>query len=246
MFKRSNIARRAAVALLALSAAPVAWAVPVATVGDVDVWNVGSGQSNGDFQVMTDVDFAGGRLQLGIRATERKVGNTTPSGDIYRYDTGHSAGGGVSDTMRARWNFDLHVSYDGMISDLDSLTLAIGSSNPVNVPTAPVVDLLDVLVRGNIDCHTRAPACASGTPPVGTTSSGPHTGNPANFYQASQNPVFGWFTPVFDFDVAGVYSFELAAARDNSTLSTSMRVAVPEPASLTLTLLGLAALRRRR
>ena len=247
--RRARCVLRAAAVGAGLALAGAAQAVPVSTVGDVSVWNVGNGQANGDFQVVTDAAFTGGALQLGIRATERKVGNTTPDGNVYRYAVGPSAGTAPSDPNRARWNFDFHVDYAGIVADLDGLTLAISSSNPTNVPTVPVVDLLDAGVRAAVDCHSTGTACASATPPAGALSSGPHTGDPDRLYQASQNPVFGWFTPTFDFNVPGTYTFTLTATEGNTTIATTMQVAVAAPATVGMLLLGLGAaagVRRRK
>ena len=142
-------------------------AAPVFSVGDVSLWNVGDGQANGDFQVATDTAFAGGGLELGLRATKRKVGNTKPNGNVYSYGVENSAGAGASDPNRARWNFDLHIAYDSVFADLDSLTLTITSSNATNPPSAAVVDLFNPFVRMAITATAaQAPAQAARRPLV--------------------------------------------------------------------------------
>lgn len=241
-----------------------------ANAAAVSIWNVGSGQANGDFQVQTGQ--LGEILELGIRASERKVGNITPSGSTYDVPVGFSAGGSPSDQNRAAWNFDFHIGFDDEIALLDSLTLRITSNNANTPANGGVFDLLDPAFRAAVDCHTpSAPSgsfpngliCASAVAPAGAlsdagnvdaTSPGDNS-NPANLYQASQNPTFGFFTPSFDFDLLGVYEFTLEATLDDETVRTGMIVraggaaAVSEPGTLGLfgfAAMGLLLMARRR
>jgi len=221
--------------------------------GDVDVWNVGTGQQNGNF-VGREEDLGGLNLQLALRATNRQGAYITPVGDTYTVLAGSQPGV----PTRARWNFDIHVSFEGVIaSDLTALYLEV-EKGPGGVDGYEMFNLLDTTLRAAIDCHTIAPACASSTPPSGSSSSGPHTGNPVNFYQASQNPVFApWFTNI-GFDTTGVatYTLRLGGMTGEGGFDTQIVVDVvaaptpaPEPAALSLRglgLLGLAAARRRK
>lgn len=98
------------------------------TVGPVNDggngWNPpGShGQVNGDFQVLTIDNFAGGGvLELGLRAQERRVGPIVPNGSTYYVNPGPDPG-----TSLAWWNFDWSGYWDGAASGLDHLYLTIG------------------------------------------------------------------------------------------------------------------------
>lgn len=238
-------------AAMLLLAPGAAWAAPF--TGDVDVWNVGSGQLNGNF-VGREEDLSGVNLQLALRATNRQGAYITPVGETYTVLAGSQPGV----PTRARWNFDIHVSFDGVIgTDLTALYLEI-EKGPGGVDGYDMINLLDTTLRAAIDCHTIAPACASSTPPSGSSSSGPHTGDPDNYYQASQNPVFApWFTNIgFDMNEVATYTLRLGGMTGEGGFDTQIVVDVvaapapaPEPAALSLLglgLLGLAAARRRK
>ncbi len=217
----------------------------------VNIWNVGSGQANGDFQV-TESGIAGEKIQLGIRTTLRQLGNIVPSGNVYTVLPG-TQGGIASEPVnpnRARWNFDFHIAYSGDISTLDALVLQISTVGG-STPAAPVIDLLNPFIRGAIDSQTNGSASATPTTRVDGLSDGPHSvsdGDPVHLYQASQNPVFGWFADPgpgaingFDPNKAGDYLFTLTAVEGADRVSTQMVVrVVPLPVSvwMGLSLLG--------
>lgn len=142
------------------------------------VWDVGSGQCNGDFTVVTDSSFPGGALELGMRIEQRSAGQLNSpehAGINYEVQTG-------SDTtqpnpLRAWWNFQHSIAYNGGIDNLDALTFVIRTDVGSIFPTAPSSDML--AARVNIDDRH--------TPKSTTTFS--------DLYQTSQNPVFGWFAP---------------------------------------------------
>jgi len=239
----------------AIAAAAMLFLAPVGAsaapfTGDVDVWNVGSGQLNGNF-VGREEDLSGVNLQLALRATNRQGAYIAPVGETYTVLAGSQPGV----PTRARWNFDIHVSFDGVIAtDLTALYLEI-EKGPGGVDGYDMINLLDATLRGAIDCHTIAPACASATQPSGSSSSGPHTGNPDNYYQSSQNPVFApWFTNIgFDMNEVATYTLRLGGMTGEGGFDTQIVVnvvaPVPEPAALSLLglgLLGLAAARRRK
>ncbi len=136
-------------------------------------WDVGSGQCNGSFTVTDDATFAGGHVELGLRAEQRSVGQVADNGGDYTVQLG-------SDTTqpnanRAWWNFNASIAYSGSINTLDALTLTVVTDRGSAVAPAPSADLL--AARGTIDDRH-----------VNTT---PTTGF-NDVYQISQNPLFGW------------------------------------------------------
>jgi hypothetical protein len=204
-------------------------------------WRQGSGNTGAHFTTATDTFGATAPLniELGLRAIQRNVGTITPFGSLYPVEPGPSL-----QLNRAWWNFDIHVQYEGIIADLDSLTLDIstGGGSP---PGLTPFDLL--AARPLIDCHILN--CANPAP-INTDAQGDE--DPLHFYQASQNPTFApWFQAPFDMFQPGTYTFTLTATEGQGSVSTSIDVlVVPEPATITLFGTALAALgfasRRRR
>ncbi len=211
--------------LFAASVAPVS-ASPVTTFPDSVVsWNVGSGQSNGNFVVTRDSAFPGGALELGLRAEERTIGPSyipVNAGGLanamYIVPTGASPPSNPGDY--ARWNFDFSVSYAGGLSNLSSVSLRIEELTPGLTP------LNDVLF-----------------PPAGGT-----------LLQDSWNPGFDFLSGpglAYNFNTPGIYRITLSATGGGQTVSDSILVnignvvlpAVPEPMSLAaFGLIGVTAL----
>ncbi len=253
-------------------------------------WNVGTGQGPDNFVVSTgELDDA--TIELGLRAQHRQsLVRPVLTGEVYSVETGHqgeapdvNGTGAPSVTNRARWNFDLHVFFDGgIIANLGALRLDVNRTLGANTQE----DSFDLLaLRAPIDCHFAPGICASGFPGTsGTDIDGdndlsdgsPFTPDPTQFYQGSQNPVFGSFsttafTPVFSFADEATYGFRLVALDSsgedfvsrtmcvnvsdagNGTFGCagfdSISTEVSEPATLAIFGLGAAGLgvmRRRR
>ncbi len=186
-------------------------------------WSVGSGQCNGSFSSVTDLGFDGGSIELALRAEERRVGQVTPSGiNDYTVQLGNDANAPPA-LNRAWWNFQGSVAYNGVINNLDSLTLTIRTDVGPNFSSLPVFDLLNV---APVDARNNQPNPTSGF---------------ADLYQFSQNPEFCWFTvapdtdgnpgicpgTAFDYSVPGAWLFTLTAVEGQSTSSVSICIHTP-------------------
>jgi hypothetical protein len=175
-------------------------------------WNVGSGQCNGDFTVVTDPLFPGGALELGMRIEQRSAGQLNPpqhAGINYEVQKG-------SDTTqpngaRAWWNFQHSIAYNGGIANLDKLTFVIRRDVGTDLPATPFTDML--AVRSVIDDRP--------TPKTTATYS--------DLYQTSQNPVFGWFSPTYSLtdSTPGAWMLTLAAVKAGRISSVSICAHTP-------------------
>lgn len=235
-------------ALVAVSftlAVPNANASPVTTYDSaVAEWAVGCNcQTNDHWAVTTDTSFAGGALELGLRAQQRRVGSIAPSplsSASYVVQTGPDPA-----TTRAWWNFDVSVNFAGALSNLDSLTLTIIKSVGTN-SDGGVFNLLNPLLFAATNADL-------------TSSAGE--------YKASQNPTFApWFSPTYDINNSGgfAYRFILSASNTDGEVTTSASAemcvhtegvnCVPEPSSFSMTgimaimlaFVGFAGFMRRR
>lgn len=240
-FKRTGLLLIGALLMALLMAAPVGAAAPcneAATVGGGALgvspgpvgppnslgWDVGSGQCNGSFSVVTE-SFPGGPIELGIRAEDRREGQVAPTGpNEYTVQLGYDDTVPAA-TNRAWWNFNISIAYDDAISTLDSLTLEIVTDAGTNLPASPSVDLL--ALRGAIDDRNNQPNSTAGF---------------ADLYQISQNPEFGWFTNAsdtdanptgaFNYDEEGAWRFILTATDGGSTASLTVCIHTPGAACL--------------
>jgi len=225
------------------TALAVALVAANAAMADTTVdWRQGSGNTGAHFTTATDQFGAAAPLdiELGLRAVQRNVGTVTPSGNTYVVQPGPSG-----QPTRAWWNFDIHVDYEGVIADLDSLTLDISTGNG-SPPASGPFDLL--ALRAFIDCHVAG--CANGPPSNPDAQGG---ADADHFFQASQNPTFApWFQAPFDMFRPGTYTFTLTATEGQESVSTSIDVfVVPEPTSMVLfgtalAAFGFASSRRRK
>jgi len=195
---------------------------PVFPVPGVLGWDVGFGQCNGSFSSVSDPAFTGGELELALRVEERRIGQVALSGiNDYTVELGHDTTFPEA-INRAWWNFHVSTAYNGMIDDLDSLTLTISTVVGPNLPSAPFFDLIATGARAAIDDRNSTPNPTSSF---------------SDLYQMSQNPEFGWFTVAgdsdinptgaFDYDVPGAWLFTLTAVKGPSTSSVSVCIHTP-------------------
>jgi hypothetical protein len=168
-------------------------------------WDVGSGQCNGSFTTTSDSGFPspdGDGIELAMRAEQRRVGQVANGGGDYEVETG------ADQPMRAWWNFQHSIAYDGDIGDLDALVFAIRTDAGSAVAAAPA-DLL--FLRPAIDDRNDQPN------PTTTYS---------DLYQTSQNPLFGWLTDgasgPYDLDEEGAWTLTLAASEAGQLASVSI------------------------
>lgn len=194
-------------------------------------WNPpgNNGQVNGHFVVENQLGSSA--IELGLRVQQRRVGPITPdAGNFYTVQSGFDPG----TTNRAWWNFDWSATYGNAIGDLDSLILRMyDQGNLLNT-----IDLLAFATATGVNVATKATI------------------------QESWNPLFaGVGVPGYDVnDQSFAYWFTLTAT-DNGAIARSLMCVrtsgdscgvpppLPEPASLALVGLALAALagtRRRR
>ncbi|MCE3246841.1 MAG: hypothetical protein K0R41_666, partial [Geminicoccaceae bacterium] len=118
-------------------------------------WDLGSGQCNGSFTVVRDVDFPspdGDGIELGMRAEQRSVGQVANGGGDYTVQTGADPTTGG----RAWWNFQQSIAYDGNIGDLDALVFAI-RVDASSAVAAPPTDML--AIRGTDRRSQRSAQC---------------------------------------------------------------------------------------
>jgi len=136
-------------------------------------WDVGSGQCNGDFTVVSNPSFPGGALELGMRVEQRSAGQlNSPEHAGINYQVQAGPDTTQPNNARAWWNFQHSIAYDGGISNLDELTFVIRTDVGSFLPTSPAFDML--FLRPYIDDRHA---------PKSTTTF-------SDIYQTSQNPVF--------------------------------------------------------
>jgi len=178
-------------------------------------WDVGSGQCNGDFTVVSKPLFPGGALELGMRIEQRSQGQLNPpqhSGNNYEIQTGADP----SNAFRAWWNFQHSIAYNGgadSINTLDKLTFVIRTDVGTQTPSQPAFDML--ALRGIIDDRIS-----------------PSTATFSDLYQTSQNPVFGWFTPAYDLTSTGPGAWMLTLIATKNGKFASVNICAHTPGAV--------------
>jgi hypothetical protein len=155
-----------------------------------------------------------------MRIEQRSAGQLNPpqhSGTNYEVQTGSD----TTNAARAWWNFQHSIAYNGVINNLEKLTFVIRTDVGSIVPAAPAFDML--ALRGTAQ-----------TPPlVNTTGIDdrhlPSTATFSDLYQTSQNPVFGWFTPIYPLAsiAQGAWTLTLAALEAGRISSVSICAHTP-------------------
>lgn len=173
-------------------------------------WDVGSGQCNGDFTVVTDPSFPGGALELGMRIEQRSIGQlNSPEHTGINYEV--QTGADPLNAARAWWNFQQSIAYDGDIDDLDQLTFVIRTDVGTINPASPVSNM-----------HTLRPFIDDRHAPKSTTGF-------SDIYQTSQNPTFAWFSPAYNLasTSAGAWMLTLFAVEAGAFSSVSICAHTP-------------------
>ena len=231
--------RKTILGFAAAAALAVAGSASASLVYDANIstgWNPpgNNGQVNGHFVVENQLGST--PIELGLRAQQRRIGPITAdaAGQSYYYTvkTGEDPG---TNGNRAWWNFDWSATYGTAIGDLDSLVLRVFDVGGTQLNS---VDLLAFATATSIDISTTATI------------------------QESWNPLFsGVGVPGFSVNTTNFAYWFTMTASDNGAVSSSLMCVhtdgdscgvpppLPEPASLAIVGLGLAALavtRRRK
>lgn len=195
-------------------------------------WNPpgNNGQPNGKFVVETQLGSSS--IELGLRAQQRRVGPITADGGGQSYFYTVQPGLDPGTTNRAWWNFDWSATYGTSIHDLDSLVLRVFDAGGTQLNS---VDILAVATATNNNTAT---------------------------VQDSWNPLFsGIGVPGFTVNTTNFAYWFTLTATDHGDIARSLMCVhtagdscgvpppLPEPASLAIVGLGLAALaatRRRK
>ncbi len=211
-----------------------ALADPVGTLGSPPGWYNGSGIPSDSFTIADGTGDAEG-VELGLRARVRNGGAPAPEGNVYTFSTGTDPSG------FALWNYDFSIYLGGRTFGAQGVTASlsvtdVGTSTTVSVD--PTTHWLDDAYYDGVVHPTNSGHDAL------TDASGAQNSENLSF---ADSPLAGfnpWYGDTYIFTLTVTVPGDGAIVMDTITVNT-----VPEPATLSVLLLGLAgtaAVRRRR